>query len=115
LNYYSSNNWPKKGVTEKLKAENQMEWFRRMNNIRSCTEEIVLRETVYKYFGRTDIIEAKDQHITSGVGNEFTNILKTAQAASDSMSEKQKEEIIENLKNKEDKMKSKTIRYSKIG
>jgi hypothetical protein len=52
------------------------------------------------------IIEAKDQHITSVVGNEFTNILKTAQAASDSMSEKQKEKIIEKLKNKEDKIKN---------
>lgn len=50
-------------------------------------------------------IEAKDQHITSAVGNEFTHILKTAQVASDSMSEKQKEKIVENLKKKADKIK----------
>ena len=29
------------GVTEQLKAENQMEWVRRMNSIRSKAEEIV--------------------------------------------------------------------------
>ena len=35
------------GVTEALKAADQMEWVRRMNNIRSCAEEIVLNELVY--------------------------------------------------------------------
>ncbi len=35
------------GVTEDLKAENQMEWVRRMNNIRNRAEEIVLKEIVY--------------------------------------------------------------------
>ena len=35
------------GVTEKLKAENQMAWVQRMNNIRSRAEEAVLRELVY--------------------------------------------------------------------
>ena len=34
-------------VTETLKAANQMEWVRRMNNIRSRAEEIVLTELVY--------------------------------------------------------------------
>ena len=32
------------GVTEHLKAENQMEWVRRMNSIRSRAEEIVWDE-----------------------------------------------------------------------
>ena len=32
------------GVTEQLKAENQMEWVRRMNSIRSRAEEIVWAE-----------------------------------------------------------------------
>ena len=32
------------GVTEQLKAENQMEWVGRMNNIRSRAEEIVMNE-----------------------------------------------------------------------
>lgn len=50
-------------------------------------------------------IEAKDQLITSVVGNEFTNILKTTQSASNSLSEKQMEKIVENLKNKADKIK----------
>ncbi len=37
----------KQGVTEKLKEEDQLLWGRMMNNIRSCAEEIVVRELVY--------------------------------------------------------------------
>lgn len=37
----------KQGVTEQLKAENQMLWVGRVNNIRMCAEEIVVRELVY--------------------------------------------------------------------
>lgn len=37
----------KQGVTEKLKAENQMLWVGKMNNIMTCAEEIVVREVVY--------------------------------------------------------------------
>ena len=35
------------GVTEELKAENQMLWVRKMNNIVVMAEEIVLWEVVY--------------------------------------------------------------------
>ncbi len=35
------------GVTEALKASNQMKWVRRMNSIRSHAEEIILTELVY--------------------------------------------------------------------
>ena len=35
------------GVTEQLKAENQMEWVARMNNIRHRADEIVLNELIY--------------------------------------------------------------------
>ena len=35
------------GVTEALKAEDQIEWVRRMNSIRNRVEEIVLTELVY--------------------------------------------------------------------
>ena len=35
------------GVTEKLKAENQMEWVGRLNCIRSRAEEIVLNDLIY--------------------------------------------------------------------
>ena len=35
------------GVTEALKDADQMEWIRRMNNIRNRAEEIVLNEIVY--------------------------------------------------------------------
>ena len=35
------------GITESLKAENQMEWVRRMNNIRNRTEEIIRNEMIY--------------------------------------------------------------------
>ena len=37
----------KQGVTEQLKAENQMLWVGRMNNIIACAEEVVVREVVY--------------------------------------------------------------------
>ena len=36
------------GVTETLKAADQMEWVRRMNSIRNRAEEIVLTELVYE-------------------------------------------------------------------
>ena len=35
------------GVTEQLKATDQMEWVRRINNIRNRAEEIVLHELIY--------------------------------------------------------------------
>ena len=35
------------GVTEKLKAENQMAWVQRMNNIRERATEIVNRELIF--------------------------------------------------------------------
>jgi hypothetical protein len=38
---------PLEGVTEALKAADQMEWLRRMNNLRARAEELVLREIVY--------------------------------------------------------------------
>lgn len=37
----------REGVTEQLKAQEQMLWVRRMNNIRNVAEEIVLKEIVY--------------------------------------------------------------------
>ena len=36
------------GITEQLKAENQMEWVARMNNIQVCAREIVDTEMVYQ-------------------------------------------------------------------
>ena len=35
------------GVTEALKAKNQMEWFRRMNSIRNRATEVVTQELIY--------------------------------------------------------------------
>ena len=35
------------GVTEALKAQDQMEWVRMMNNIRSAAKEIVCNELIY--------------------------------------------------------------------
>ena len=35
------------GITEQLKAENQMEWVGRMNNIKNRVIEIVNRELIY--------------------------------------------------------------------
>ena len=37
----------REGVTEALKATDQFEWVRRMNNIRNRAEEIVLNELIY--------------------------------------------------------------------
>ena len=36
------------GITEQLKAENQMEWVARMNNIQVCAREIVNKEMIYQ-------------------------------------------------------------------
>mgnify|MGYP001037666263 FL=1 len=38
----------REGVTEQLKAENQIEWIGRMNNIRSRAMEIVNAELIYQ-------------------------------------------------------------------
>ena len=35
------------GITEQLKAENQMEWVARMNNIQACAREVVNAELIY--------------------------------------------------------------------
>ena len=35
------------GVTEELKGRNQMEWIRRVNNIRNRVDEVILNELVY--------------------------------------------------------------------
>ena len=35
------------GVTEAMKAEDQLLWVQRMNNIRNAAEEIVLKELIY--------------------------------------------------------------------
>ena len=35
------------GITEQLRAENQMEWVSRMNNIQACAREVVNAELIY--------------------------------------------------------------------
>ena len=35
------------GITEQLKAENQMEWVGRMNNVQACARESVEKEIIY--------------------------------------------------------------------
>ena len=37
----------KQGVTEELKAQDQMEWVRLMNNMKASAEEIVLKNMIY--------------------------------------------------------------------
>ena len=37
----------KRGVTEELKARDQLRWVGEMNNIHACAEEIILSEIVY--------------------------------------------------------------------
>ena len=41
----------REGVTEQLKAENQMEWVRRINNIRNRATEIVYAVIIYSLYG----------------------------------------------------------------
>ena len=36
------------GITEQLKADDQMEWVGRMNNIRHAAAEIILNELIYQ-------------------------------------------------------------------
>ena len=36
------------GITEQLKAENQMEWVAKMNNIQACARESVDKEIIYQ-------------------------------------------------------------------
>ena len=48
LNNLIDNFAKNEGVTEELKKENQMEWVRRMNNIRNRAVEIVKYELIYK-------------------------------------------------------------------
>ena len=38
----------KQGITEELKARDQMEWVRAVNNVRNAAEEIVLKELIYR-------------------------------------------------------------------
>ena len=35
------------GVSERLKADDQMEWIRRMNSIRSRAEEVIKHDLIY--------------------------------------------------------------------
>ena len=37
----------REGVTERLKAENQMEWVRQMNSIRNRVSEIVYAKIIF--------------------------------------------------------------------
>ena len=38
----------RQGITEELKARDQMKWVRAVNNIRNAAEEIVLKELIYR-------------------------------------------------------------------
>ena len=47
MNVLTSQMAKQEGVTETLKAADQMEWVRRMNSIRNRAEEVVLHDLVY--------------------------------------------------------------------
>ena len=38
----------KQGIMEEMKARDQMEWVRAVNNVRNAAEEIVLKELIYR-------------------------------------------------------------------
>lgn len=37
----------RQGVTEQLKAEDQMLWVQKVNNIQDCAEKVILREVIF--------------------------------------------------------------------
>lgn len=37
----------KENITEELKVNNQMEWVQKMNNIKNCVDEIILKNYIY--------------------------------------------------------------------
>jgi len=37
----------RQSITERLKAENQMEWVGRMNNCKAQAEEVIMAELIY--------------------------------------------------------------------
>ena len=45
----------REGITEALKAADQMEWVRRMNEIRNRAEEFILKDYVYGGFENEEI------------------------------------------------------------
>ena len=47
LDYLVKEMAAQQGVTERLKAQNQMTWVQRMNNTRNAAEEIILQELIY--------------------------------------------------------------------
>ena len=51
MNVLISGMQERQGITEALKAREPMAWVGAMNNIRSCAEEIILRELVYEEDG----------------------------------------------------------------
>ena len=54
-------------ITEQLKAENQMKWVGRMNNIQSCAREIVDKEIIYQQrrgYGGKQVWKRRDFYFT---------------------------------------------------
>ena len=47
FNRLTTNLSAKEGITEQLKATDQMKWVQRMNNIRSSTTEMVLKRLIF--------------------------------------------------------------------
>lgn len=47
LDYLVKQMAAQQGVTEQLKAQDQMAWVQRMNNIRNAAEEVILQEVIY--------------------------------------------------------------------
>jgi len=39
----------RQGVTEQIKAENQLLWVQKMNNIRACVWEVVTENIIFKW------------------------------------------------------------------
>ena len=54
----------REGVTEQLKAENQMLWVKKMNSIRNRAEEIVNHELIYRFLRFENRINADFLRVT---------------------------------------------------
>ena len=47
FNHLTTNLAQKEGITEQLKATDQMKWVQRMNNIRECATEVICKDMVF--------------------------------------------------------------------
>ena len=110
------------GITESLKASNQMEWVRRASSARCRAEEIVLHELVYCRGGDGMLI-LEDLYLGDIRHNErsfkrnsqyakaLDEIVKAVDALTDGLTERQKEQFEEYMTAQREVMYSPIVRH----